>query len=181
MLRLKIKDKKLKSLKVRLGKLSTLVERGFSTLRKHYKRREGEAGFTLIEIMVASMILLIIISGAGLIVSKNIGKAKVTSARNQVQIFTMALNSYFLDCGIYPTTDQGLKALIDPPVLAPVPNGWDGPYLDKEAIPQDPWGNEYEYTSPTPDGKFPFGIRSLGRDGVEGGEKEDRDITSWGN
>ncbi len=140
-------------------------------------RKEKSSGFTLIEIMVAAMILLILISVAGFVVTRNIGKAKVISAKNQIQIFSMALNSYFLDCGTYPTTEQGLKALWEKPVLEPVPEEWDGPYLDK-FVPDDPWDRSYEYKIPGPHG-LPFGIRSFGSDGLEGGEGSDRDITSW--
>jgi len=136
-----------------------------------------DAGFTLIEIMVAAMILLILISVAGFVVTRNIGKAKVISAKNQIQIFSMALNSFFLDSGQYPSTEQGLSALWEKPVLEPVPDGWDGPYLDK-FVPDDPWDQPYEYTSPGPHG-LPFGIRSFGADGLEGGEGVDRDIMSW--
>jgi general secretion pathway protein G len=140
-------------------------------------RDKKTAGFTLIEIMVAAMILLILISVAGFVVTRNIGKAKVISAKNQIQIFSMALNSYFLDSGQYPSTEQGLAALWEKPVLEPVPEGWDGPYLDK-FVPDDPWGRAYEYTSPGPHG-LPFGIRSFGADGLEGGEGADQDIASW--
>lgn len=140
-------------------------------------RKKQDAGFTLIEIMVAAMILLILISVAGFVVTRNIGKAKVISAKNQIQIFSMALNSYFLDSGQYPSIEQGLAALWEKPVLEPVPEGWDGPYLDK-FVPDDPWDHPYEYTSPGPHG-LPFGIRSFGADGLEGGEGAERDITSW--
>jgi general secretion pathway protein G len=136
-----------------------------------------DAGFTLIEIMVAAMILLILISVAGFVVTRHIGKAKVISAKNQIQIFSMALNSYFLDSGQYPSTEQGLAALWEKPVLEPVPEGWEGPYLDK-FVPEDPWDHPYEYTSPGPYG-LPFGIRSFGADGLEGGEGAERDIASW--
>ena len=148
-------------------------------IKKIQKIFRAESGFTLIEIMVASMVLLILISVAGFVVTRNVGKAKTVSTKNQIQIFSMALNSYFLDCGIYPTTEQGLKALWEKPVLEPVPEAWDGPYLDK-VVPKDPWGNDYEYSSPGPHG-LPFGIRSFGADGMEGGEIQNKDITSWEN
>jgi general secretion pathway protein G len=141
--------------------------------------RKGEEGFTLIEIMVASMILLIIISVSGFVVTRNIGKAKTVSVKNQIQLFSMALNSYFIDCGVYPTKDQGLTALWEKPSAEPVPEEWDGPYIDKQ-LPNDPWGRPYEYDSPGPSG-LPFGIRSYGADGVDGGESGDRDIASWTN
>jgi general secretion pathway protein G len=91
----------------------------------------------------------------------------------------MALNSYFLDCGVYPTTEQGLQALWEKPILEPVPKGWEGPYIDK-AVPNDPWNNEFEYLNPGPHG-LPFGVRSFGADGAEGGESRDNDISSWKN
>ncbi len=147
--------------------------------QREKKTEYGEEGFTLIEIMVASMILLIISSGAGFVVTRNIGKAKTVSVKNQIQIFSMALNSYFIDCGMYPTKDQGLNALWGKPSNSPVPEDWDGPYVDKQ-IPNDPWGHPYEYDSPGPSG-LPFGLRSLGADGVEGGEGGDRDVVSWAN
>jgi general secretion pathway protein G len=89
----------------------------------------------------------------------------------------MALNSYFLDNGVYPTSEQGLNALWEKPVLEPVPSEWDGPYLDK-SVPEDPWDRPFEYSSPGVHG-LPFDIRSFGADGLAGGEKENRDITSW--
>lgn len=140
----------------------------------------GNAGFTLIEILVASMILLILISVTGFLVSKNVGKARHTSAKNQIRIFSMAVNSYFLDCGVYPSTEQGLDALVEKPTLEPVPDAWDGPYLDKIEIPPDSWGNHFEYANPGPQG-LPFGIRSFGADGREGGEGQNKDIVSWEN
>jgi general secretion pathway protein G len=153
--------------------------RSFRSIRGFLKKhgQSGEEGFTLIEIMVASMILLIIISVSGFMVTRNIGKARTVSAKNQIQIFSMALNSYFLDCGIYPSKDQGLNALWEKPINEPIPVEWDGPYLDKK-IPNDPWGNPYVYESPGPNG-LPFGIRSFGADGADGGNEKSKDIVSW--
>ncbi len=158
-----------------------LVLKKVSVYVKFLKRVSNfsKAGFTLIEIMVASIILLILISVAGFVITRHVGKARIISSKNQIQIFSMALNSYFLDCGMYPTTEQGLKALWEKPVLEPIPKGWSGPYLDK-ALPKDPWDSEYEYFSPGPH-SLPFGIRSYGADGMEGGEAADKDITSWEN
>ncbi|MBN2323953.1 MAG: type II secretion system major pseudopilin GspG [Spirochaetes bacterium] len=132
-----------------------------------------EAGFTLIEIMVASVVLLILISVTGFVISKQVEKARVISCRNQIHIFSMALNAYFLDCEIYPTTEQGLGALWERPVFEPMPENWNGPYIDS-AVPRDPWSNAYQYFCPGSYG-LPFGIRSLGADGREGAD----DINSW--
>ena len=132
-----------------------------------------EAGFTLIEIMVASIILLVLISVTGFVISKQVEKARMISCRNQIHIFSMALNAYYLDCNVYPTAAQGLAALWEKPVFEPVPEDWNGPYIDS-AVPTDPWDNSYYYITPGDCG-LPFGIRSLGADGTEG----EGDITSW--
>ena len=143
------------------------------------KNQNREAGFTLIEIMVASIVLLILISVAGFVVTRNVGKARTVSAKNQIEIFKVALNTYFLDCGVYPTEKQDLDALWERPILEPAPMGWEGPYIDK-TFPMDPWDNPYEYTNPGPHG-LPFGIRSFGADGVKGGDSQNKDIASWEN
>jgi len=169
----------------RKGSISELCNKFQKIFREHVikifrKYCSPNAGFTLIEILVASMILLILISVTGFLVSKNVGKARYTSTMNQIRIFSMAVNSYFLDCGVYPSTEQGLKALVDKPILEPVSDAWDGPYLDKIEIPLDSWSTEFEYKNPGPQG-LPFGIRSFGADGREGGEGQNKDIVSWEN
>lgn len=140
-------------------------------------KRQQQAGFTFLEIMVAMIILLILIGAAGFGYIRYVARARVVAARNQIEIFAVALNSYLLDCGRYPASEQGLEALWEKPVLEPVPAGWEGPYLTK-TVPKDPWGKAYEYETPGPHG-LPFGIRSLGADGLQGGEGDDRDLESW--
>jgi general secretion pathway protein G len=144
---------------------------------KEKRREDRQAGFTFIEIMVAMMILLILIGAAGFTYIRYVSRARVVGAKNQVEALSIALNSYYLDNGRYPTAEQGLKALWEKPVLEPLPSHWSGPYLDKE-VPKDPWGHEYEYKNPGPGG-LPFAIRSFGADGVEGGEGNDQDVASW--
>jgi len=141
------------------------------------RREDRQAGFTFIEIMVAMMILLILIGAAGFTYIRYVARARVVGAKNQVEAFSIALNSYYLDNGRYPTNEQGLKALWEKPVLEPLPAQWTGPYLNKE-VPKDPWGHEYEYKNPGPSG-LPFAIRSFGADGVEGGDGNDQDVLSW--
>ena len=136
-----------------------------------------QAGFTFIEIMVAMMILVILIGAAGFTYVRYIARARVVGARNQIEILSIALSSYYLDAGRYPTSEQGLAALWEKPLLEPVPAAWNGPYLNKR-LPADPWGHAYEYTTPGPNG-LPFGLRSFGADGAEGGEGNDADVTSW--
>ena len=141
------------------------------------KKRSNQEGFTFIEIMVAMVILLILISAAGFAYFRYVSRARLVAARNQIETISIALGSYFLDCDLYPTADQGLDALWEKPTLEPVPKKWTGPYLDKK-LPLDPWGNEYEYRSPGPHG-LPYGIRSFGADGIEGGDGNNQDIVSW--
>lgn len=144
---------------------------------RRQRREQRQEGFTFIEILVAMMILLVLVGAAGFTYVRYVSRARVVGAKNQVETFSIALNAYYLDCGRYPTTEQGLKALWEKPVLEPVPSQWSGPYLNKE-VPRDPWGREYEYRAPGPGG-LPFAVRSLGADGAEGGEGNDRDVESW--
>ena len=141
-------------------------------------RRPGsQAGFTLIEILVASTILLILISVSGFLVSRYLSRARAIGARNQIDAFSMGLTGYFIDTGRYPSTEQGLQALWRRPSVDPVPTDWNGPYLERE-IPDDPWGFDYLYQTPGPN-DLPYEIRSRGADGVDGGEGADADVVSW--
>ena len=106
-----------------------------------------------------------------------VDRARQVTARSQIESFSLALQAYAIDCKQYPAQEQGLQALWEKPVLEPVPASWSGPYMEKK-IPNDPWGRPYEYTVPGPGG-LPFGLRSLGADGKEGGEGNDKDVASW--
>lgn len=134
-------------------------------------------GFTFAETIVVLIIILILSAGVALSAMKYVDKAKITSAKSQIEVYKYALQSYYLDCGMYPSQDQGLNALFEKPVLYPIPDNWDGPYVDKE-IQKDPWGNEYVYSDITTNG-LPFSIISYGADGQPGGEGNDEDICSW--
>lgn len=141
------------------------------------KRRE-QSGFTLIELLVVLVIIGIL---AGYIGPKIMGhpeEAKRTKAAMQIQGLETALKMYKLDNGMYPTTDQGLQALIEPPSTGRLAPKWkDGGYLDKSKIPTDPWGNEFLYLSPGLNGDFD--LSSLGGDGEAGGDGDARDVNSW--
>jgi general secretion pathway protein G len=104
-------------------------------------------------------------------------KARAVAARSQIETYALALDAYYLDCAAYPTSEQGLGALWEKPSLEPIPRGWNGPYVNKP-VNKDPWGNAYDYSAPGPSG-LPFGIRSFGADGAQGGEGKNGDVASW--
>jgi len=135
-----------------------------------------ERGFTFIEIMVVVAILAIL---AALVVPRIMGRtddAKRTAAKVQIRNIEGALQLYKLDNGVYPSTEQGLKALIEKPAVGVVPKKWKiGGYLPN--LPEDPWGNSYKYLSPSKRGDYE--ITSLGTDGEVGGEGVNADITNW--
>lgn len=134
------------------------------------------AGFTLIEIMIVVVILGIL---AALIVPKIMGRpdeARIVAAKQDIAALTQALKLYRLDNISYPTTDQGLQALVAKPSSAPVPPNWkSGGYLDR--LPKDPWGHDYQYLNPGVHAEID--VFSLGADGAPGGEGNDADIGSW--
>ncbi len=142
-------------------------------------KKKLEEGWTFVETLIVIAIVLILTSSVGFMAFKYIDKAKVVTSRTQIENLSLALNSYFFDNRQFPTQDQGLEALWKKTNISPVPEDWNGPYLEKE-VPDDPWGNKFEYTVPGPNG-LPFGIRSFGADGLEGGENLEKDITSWDN
>ena len=140
--------------------------------------RTMQEGFTLIELMVVIVILGIL---AAIIAPRLIGRtdeAKVTEAKVQIKNLETALKMYKLDNGQYPSTEQGLQALVEKPAIGVIPKGWrEGGYLEKKKAPLDPWGNAYVYVSPGLHGDYD--ILSYGADGIRGGEKFDRDIGNW--
>ena len=142
------------------------------------KSRIDNQGFTLIEIMVVLVILGIL---AGLIVPRIIGRpdeARRMKAKIQIQSLETALQLYKLDTGNYPSTEQGLQALVEAPPTGELAKSWrEGGYLEKGKVPKDPWGNDFVYLSPGLKGDFD--IISYGLDGVPGGEGDNKDINNW--
>jgi general secretion pathway protein G len=138
----------------------------------------GASGFTLIEILVVIAVIAMLAALVGPDVFRNLGTAKDATARSQIEMLGGGLDSYRLDNGRYPATDQGLEALSVPPTTTPVPANWRGPYLRK-AVPLDPWKNSYIYLSPGAVNPTGYDLLSLGADGELGGEGEDADIVSW--
>ncbi len=141
--------------------------------------RKSERGFTLIELMVVIVIIGIL---AAYIAPKFIERtedAKINAAKAQIRSFETGLKLFRLDSGFYPSTEQGLQALVVEPTTGRIPEKYKkGGYLDSAKVPNDPWGNPYIYESPGSHG-FDYEIKSLGADGVEGGEDENADIESW--
>lgn len=132
-----------------------------------------ERGFTLAELMVVVVIIGLL---AGIVLPKlfpQLVKGKKAAARAQIESLGMALDNYRLDTGRYPTTQEGLYALLNDPGA----EGWSGPYLKKKVIPKDPWNHEYNYQFPG--AHSDYDLVSYGRDGTPGGEGEDSDIVSW--
>lgn len=130
-------------------------------------------GFTLIELLVVMIIIGLLAALVGPRFIRQEEKAKVKAAKAQIELLSTALDTFRLDVGRYPTSQEGLEALRTQPGGV---ERWDGPYLKKE-VPADPWGKPYVYKSPGDHG--PFDILSYGADGTLGGDGDNRDITSW--
>ena len=140
---------------------------------KGFVRRAAD-GMTLLEIMVVVIILGMLATVVGKVVLDRLEDAKVNTARAQMAQFMGALDLFYLDNGFYPTTEQGLKALVEKPTTGPAADKWgQRRYLDSESIPLDPWGHEYFYQCPGTNGRFD--IICYGRTGVE----SDANINSW--
>lgn len=137
--------------------------------------KKKEQGFTLIELLIVMIILGLLAALVGPRMFGKVGASKQKSAKAQISLFETAIDTYRLETGKFPTTEQGLQALRVKPQSV---NRWDGPYLPKN-IPPDPWGNPYVYRCPSEHGDYE--IVSLGSDGRPGGQDEDTDVVSWKN
>ena len=135
-------------------------------------------GFTLIEIMVVIVILAMLAALIGPRIMGRSDDAKIADAKVQIKNIETALKLYKLDNGTYPTTEQGLQALVEKPTVGQLSKNYRAEgYLESKKLPKDPWGNDYLYLSPGEHGDFD--ICSYGADGVKGGEGKDADICSW--
>jgi general secretion pathway protein G len=147
------------------------MQRPAAASGKQFLRRS--AGFTLLELLVVMLIIGLL---AGYVAPRyfaQIGKSEVKAAKAQIDALEKALDQYRLDVGHYPTTEQGLNALMVRPAEE---TKWQGPYL-KKAVPMDPWGHPYQYKSPGEHGEVD--LLSFGKDGQPGGSDEAADITNW--
>ena len=135
------------------------------------RNRKKSSGFTLVELLVALAILGMLAALVGPQVLNQLGGAKSKSAAIQIRDFEQALELYKLDVGRFPSSNEGLNALVRQPSSA---KGWNGPYLKKDEVPMDPWGNPYQYrvSGSTID------ISSYGADGRQGGSGEDADVSN---
>jgi len=138
------------------------------------------AGFTLIEIMAVVLIIGLLGGIVGVVIFGQVDTARTTTAQAQISQIENALEFYRLDNGRYPTTEQGLRALVERPSTAPEPNRWrpEG-YLQGGKVPTDPWGEPYQYQQPGTQNPHTFDLWSLGADGAPGGTGADADIGNW--
>jgi general secretion pathway protein G len=135
-------------------------------------RLQSAPGFTLLELLVVIVIIGLLASYVGPKYFAQLGKSEVTIAKSQIESFEKALDTFRLDTGRYPTSDEGLAVLLNKPANA---DKWNGPYMKKD-IPMDPWGHPYVYKAPG--SKHEYQITSYGRDGQPGGTGDDADISS---
>jgi general secretion pathway protein G len=136
-------------------------------------------GFTLIELLVVIAIIATLAAVVAPSIFGNVGDARQSAAKAQIQILSLALDAYRLDTFDYPSTAEGLVSLRAVPARLAGSGRWRGPYL-RQDVPLDPWGRPYAYTAPGIANPTAFDLHTLGRDGVPGGDGEDADVTSWG-
>ncbi len=137
------------------------------------KRAMNDKGFTLIELLVVMVILGLLAALVGPRLFGNVDKANVSATKTQVEMLGSALDAFRLDVGRYPTTAEGLNALITNPGI----DGWNGPYLKKSVVPNDAWKRPFQYQSPGSHGEYD--LFSYGADGTPGGDGYNKDIDSW--
>jgi len=139
--------------------------------------RQKSSGFTLIEIMIVMVIIAMMAALVGPRVMGALGSSKIKATRIQIETLSASVEAFHLDTGRFPTQQEGLQALVENPENAPI-KGWRGPYLRKNKVPVDEWGNPFVYVIPSTH-KMAFDIYSLGGDGRPGGNGDDADLGNW--
>jgi general secretion pathway protein G len=139
-------------------------------------KSKSNAGFTLLEILLVVMIIGFLVTVAVINFGPRAAEARKVAVQDQIRNYELALDAYQLDNGFYPSTEQGLQALINQPSSPPQPSNWKGPYLKPPVIRQDQWGHDYVYKNPGEHNKTGYDLYSFGLNGVEGG---DDDIGNW--
>jgi len=141
---------------------------------------QRKRGFTLIEIMAVVLIIGMLSGIVGFAVFQQVEKARVVTARAQVDRLESSLELYNMDNGRFPTSEQGLAALISEPSAAPEPPNYQpGGYIKGGQLPLDPWGNEFQYESPGSNNQRSYDLWSFGKDGTAGGDEANADIGNW--
>jgi len=139
--------------------------------------RQKSSGFTLIEIMIVMVIIAMLAALVGPRVMGALGSSKIKATKIQIETLSSTVEAFHLDIGRFPTQAEGLQVLVEDPEKAPIKN-WRGPYLKKNKVPHDEWGNAFVYEIPSRH-KMPFDLYSLGADGKPGGTGDDADIGNW--
>ncbi|MCB9838788.1 MAG: type II secretion system major pseudopilin GspG [Phycisphaeraceae bacterium] len=140
-------------------------------------RRALRAGFTLFEMIIVIAILGLLVALVAPRLTGNLEKSKVTTTKTQIANLSASIEQFYLEVGRYPTSDEGLAALIARPQSVPEEK-WNGPYTEKDVLPRDGWDRPFEYDPPSDSNNNRYVIRSLGADGLPGGEKTNADLTN---
>lgn len=144
---------------------------------RHLTRSEG--GFSLMEILVVVVIIGILVTLVAVNIAGKPSEARIVKAQADIGTIEQALDYYKMDNDVYPSTEQGLRSLIKKPTVGRIPTNWNGPYLKSSQVPDDPWGNPYQYLNPGLNNTHSVDVWSMGPDGETGGESSEDDVTPW--
>lgn len=140
--------------------------------------RNGTSAFTLVHLLIIITVVVILAAVAAPRLLRQQEKARRTQATDDMDVLGLALDIYANHNGVYPSTEQGLKALWEKPIMPPAPSKWKGPYLDKPIL-KDPWDSDYVYIYPGRHNKHDYDLLSYGKDGIAGGSGENEDAVNW--
>jgi general secretion pathway protein G len=138
----------------------------------------GKSAFTLVHLLIIITVVVVLAAVAAPRLLRQSEKARRTKATNDIDKLGLSLDIYAYHNGTYPSTEQGLKALWEKPIVPPIPGNWKGPYLPKPIL-TDPWNNDYVYIFPGRRNKHDYDLLSYGKDGIAGGSGDNEDIVNW--